>query len=182
MPTGKEHADECTLWLLGIKRERTSAQLPSSKAREEAVKASDSFFQKEETRGEDAWTVLLKRKKRTKRMLGPLFPEGRNERRGCLDYSAKKVGLLHQKGWTTPPKRIGRDGGLRLRDFSKEAEASKRRTQRLLPSLSGTSPKQVPLEKQGAAQDIAARCISPSRALRRASHRGAFNLFHFSLT
>lgn len=69
-----------------------------------------------------------------------------------------------------------------MRDFSKEAEASERRTQRLLPSLSGTSPKQVPLEKQGAAQDIAARCIGPRRALRRASHRSAFNLFHFSLT
>lgn len=160
MPTGEEHADECTLWLLGIKRERTSAQPPSSRAREEAVEASDNFFQKEETRGEDAWAAFSKRKKRTKRMLG----------------------LLHQKGWTTPPKRIGRDGGLRLRDFSKEAEASERRTQRLLQSLSGTSPKQVPLEKQGAAQDIAARCIGPRRALRRASHRGAFNLFHFSLT
>lgn len=160
MPTGEEHADECTLWLLGVKRERTSVRLPSSKAREEAVEVSDNFFQKEETRGEDAWTVLLERKKRTKRMLG----------------------LLHQKGWTTPPKRIGRDGGLRLRDFSKEAEASERRTQRLLPSLSGASPKQVTLEKQGAAQDIAARCIGPRRALRRASHRGAFNLFHFSLT
>lgn len=167
MPTGKEHADECTLWLLGIKRERTSARLPSSKAREEAVEASDSFFQKEETSGEGAWTVLLERKKREERMLG----------------------LLHQKGWTTPPKSldystksIERDGGLRLRDFSKEAEASKRRTQRLLPSLSGASPKQVPLEKQGAAQDIATRCIGPRRALRRASHRGAFNLFHFSLT
>lgn len=160
MPTGEEHADECTLWLLGIKRERTSAQPPSSRAREEAVEASDSFFQKEETDEEDAWAAFSKRKKREERMLG----------------------LLHQKGWTTPPKRIGRDGGLRLRDFSKEAEASKRRTQRLLPSLSGTSPKQVPLEKQGAAQDIAARCIGPRRALRRASHRGAFNLFHFSLT
>lgn len=160
MPTGEEHADECTLWLLGIKRERTSAQPPSSRAREEAVEASDSFFQKEETSGEGALTVLLERKKREERMLG----------------------LLHQKGWTTPPKRIERDGGLRLRDFSKEAEASERRTQRLLPSLSGASSKQVPLEKQGAAQDIAARCIGPRRALRRASHRGAFNLFHFSLT
>lgn len=167
MPTGKEHADECTLWLLGVKRERTSARLPSSKAREEAMEASDNFFQKEETRGEDAWTVLFKRKKRAEKVPGPLFPKGRNERRGCLDYSTK---------------RIERDGGLRLRDFSKEAEASERRTQRLLPSLSGTSPKQVPLEKQGAAQDIAARCIGPRRALRRASHRGAFNLFHFSLT
>ena len=102
MPTGEEHADECTWWLLGVKRERTSARLPSPKAREEAVEASDSFFQKEETSGEGAWTVLLERKKRTKRMLG----------------------LLHPKGWTTPPKRIERDGGLRLRDFSKEAEAS----------------------------------------------------------
>ena len=98
MPTGEEHADECTLWLLGIKRERTSAQPPSSRAREEVVEVSDNFFQKEETRGEDAWTVLLERKKRTKRMLGPLFPKGRNERRGCLDYSTKKLGLLHQKG------------------------------------------------------------------------------------
>ena len=69
-----------------------------------------------------------------------------------------------------------------MRDFFKEAEASERRAQRLSPSLSGTSPKQVPLEKQGAAQDIAAHCIGPRRALRRASHRGAFNLFHFSLT
>jgi len=98
MPTGEEHADECTWWLLGIKRERTSARPPSSRAREEAVEASDNFFQKEETRGEDAWTVLFERKKRTKRMLGPLFPKGRNERRGCLDHSSKKVGLLHQKG------------------------------------------------------------------------------------
>lgn len=73
------------------------------------MEASDNFFQKEETRGEDAWTVLLERKKRTKRMLGPLFPKGRNERRECLDY---------------PTKSIERDGGLRLRDFSKEAEAS----------------------------------------------------------
>lgn len=160
MPTGEEHADECTLWLLGIKRERTSAQPPSSRAREEAVEASDSFFQKEETDEEDAWAAFSRRKKREEKVLG----------------------LLHQKAWTTPPKRIGRDGGLRLRDFSKEAEASKRRTQRLLPSLSGASPKQVTLEKQGAAQDIAARCIGPRRALRRASHRGAFNLFHFSLT
>ena len=69
-----------------------------------------------------------------------------------------------------------------MRDFFKEAEASERRAQRLSPSLSGTSPKLVPLEKQGAAQDIAAHCIGPRRALRRASHRGAFNLFHFSLT
>ena len=61
MPTGEEHADECTLWLLGIKRERTSAQPPSSRAREEAVEASDNFFQKEETRGEDAWTTPPKR-------------------------------------------------------------------------------------------------------------------------
>ena len=80
MPTGEEHADECTWWLLGIKRERTSARPPSSRAREEAVEASDNFFQKEETRGEDAWTI--------------------------------------------PPKRIERDGGLRLRDFSKDADAS----------------------------------------------------------
>lgn len=167
MPTGEEHADEYTLWFLGIKREITSARLPSSKAREEAVEASDSFFQKEETSGEDAWTVLFRREKRAEKVPGRFYSKGRNGRRGCLDYSTK---------------RIERDGGLRLRDFSKEAEASKRRTQRLLPSLSGTSPKQVPLEKQGAAQDIAARCIGPRRALRKASHRGAFNLFHFSLT
>ena len=68
MPTGEEHADECALWLLGVKRERTSAQPPSSRAREEAVEASDNFFQKEETRGEDAWTVLFKRKKRAEKV------------------------------------------------------------------------------------------------------------------
>lgn len=182
MPTGKEHADECTLWLLGIKRERTSARLPSSKAREEVMEASDNFFQKEETSGEDAWTVLFKRKKRAEKVPGRFYSKGRNGRRGCLGRFFQKEETRGEDAWTTPPKRIGRDGGLRLRDFSKEAEASKRRTQRLLPSLSGTSPKQVPLEKQGAAQDIAARCISPHRALHRASHRGAFNLFHFSLT
>lgn len=73
MPTGEEHADECTLWLLGIKRERPGARPPSSRAREEAVEASDNFFQKEETRGEDAWTTPPKR----------------------LDYSTKK----DWKGW-----------------------------------------------------------------------------------
>lgn len=182
MPTGEEHADECTLWLLGIKRERTSAQPPSPKAREEAMKASDNFFQKEETRGEDAWTVLFKRKKRAEKVPGLFYPKGRNGRRGCLGRFFQKEETRGEDAWTTPPKRIERDGGLHLRDFSKEAEASKRRTQRLLPSLSDASPKQVILEKQGAAQDIAARCIGPRRALRRASHRGAFNLFHFSLT
>ena len=95
MPTGEEHADECAWWLLGIKRERPGARPPSSRAREEAVEASDNFFQKEETSGEGAWTVLFERKKRTKRMLGPLFSKGRNERRGCLDYSTKK----DWKGW-----------------------------------------------------------------------------------
>lgn len=189
MPTGEEHADECTLWLLGIKRERTSARLPSPRAREEAMEASDSFFQKEETSGEDAWTVLFRRKKRAEKVPGRFYPKGRNGRRGCLGRFFQKEETREEDAWTTPPKsldyptkRIERDGGLRLRDFSKEAEASERRTQRLLPSLSGASPKQVPLEKQGAAQDIAARCIGPRRALRRASHRGAFNLFHFSLT
>lgn len=98
MPTGEEHADECTLWLLGIKREITSARLPSPKAKEEAVEASDNFFQKEETRGEDAWTVLFKRKKREEKVPGRFYSKGRNERRGCLGYSTKKVGLPHQKG------------------------------------------------------------------------------------
>lgn len=134
--------------------------LSYSKGRNERRRCLDGFTQKEETDEEDAWAAFSRRKKREEKVLG----------------------LLHQKAWTTPPKRIERDGGLRLRDFSKEAEASERRTQRLLPSLSGASPKQVTLEKQGAAQDNAARCIGPHRALRRASHRSAFNLFHFSLT
>lgn len=144
MPTGEEHADECTLWLLGIKRERTSAQPPSSRAREEAVEASDSFFQKEETGGEGAWAAFSRRKKREEKVLG----------------------LLHQKAWTTPPKRIERDGGLRLRDFSKEAEASKRRTQRLLPSL----PRRF---DQTSASGKAGRCTGHRSALHRPTQGAA---------
>lgn len=98
MPTGEEHADECTLWLLGIKRERPGARPPSSKAREEAVEASDNFFQKEETRGEgawttppkrierdeeDAWAAFSKRKKREERMLGLLHQKGLEGMEGC---------------------------------------------------------------------------------------------------
>lgn len=80
------------------KKKKNERPAASSRAREEAVEASDSFFQKEETDEEDAWAAFSRRKKREERMLGPLFPKGRNERRGCLDYSTKKVGLSHQKG------------------------------------------------------------------------------------
>ena len=151
MPTGEEHADECTWWLLGIKRERTSARPPSPKAREEAVEASDSFFQKEETRGEDAWTVLLERKKRTKRMLGPLFPKGRNERRGCLDYSTKK----DWKGWRAALEGFLQGSG------SKRAAHSK------------TSPEPVRRFAQTSDSGKAGRCTGHRSALHRPTQGAA---------
>lgn len=98
MPSGEEHADECTWWLSGIKRERTSARPPSSRAREEAVEASDNFFSKgrNERRGclttfseriemdeEDAWTAFSKRKKRKERALGLPHQKGLKGMDGC---------------------------------------------------------------------------------------------------
>lgn len=167
MPTGEEHADECTLWLLGVKRKRPSARPPSARAREEAVEASDSFFQKEETSGEGAWTVLLERKKRTKRMHGRFYPKGRNGRRGCLDYSTKKLELPHQKDWKG--RRAALEGFL-------QGSGGKRMMH------SKTSPEPVRRFAQTSASGKAGRCTGHRSALRRASHRGAFNLFHFSLT
>ena len=158
MPTGEEHADECTLWLLGIKRERTSAQPPSSRAREETVEASDSFFQKEETSGEGAWTVLFRRKKRAVKVPGRFYPKGRNGRRGCLDYSTKKLGLLHQKDWKG--RRAALEGFL-------QGSGSKR------AAHSKTSPEPVRHFAQTSASGKAGRCTGQRSALHRPTQGAA---------
>lgn len=166
MPTGEEHADECTLWLFGVERERTSARLPSPKAREETVEASDSFFQKEETRGEGAWTVLLRRKKRAEKVSGLFYSKGRNGRRGCLGRFSPKEETRGEDAWTTPPKRLDYPTKKDWKRWRAALEGFPQGSGSKRAAHSETSPEPAQALRPN-------KCLWKSRALHRTSQRAA---------
>lgn len=173
MPTGEEHADECTLWLLGIKRERTSAQPPSSRAREEAVEASDSFFQKEETSGEDAWTVLFRRKKRAEKVPGRFYSKGRNGRRGCLGRFFQKEETRGEDAWTTPLKRLDYPTKKDWKGWRAALEGFLQGSGSKRAAHSKTSPEPVRRFAQTSASGKVGRCTGHRSALHRPTQGAA---------
>lgn len=152
MPTGEEHADECTLWLLGIKRERPGARPPSSRARER--------------RPWRRLTTFFKRKKREERVPGLFYSKGRNGRRGCLGRFSQKEETRGEDAWTTPPKRL---------DYSTKKDWKGWRAA-LEGFLQGSGSKRAARPKTFPEPAQALRpnkCLWKSRALHRTSQRTA---------